>query len=57
MSELDLVKSLAEHYPLEDLLINNDIEEYTVVRWLVEEGMVNLADYFYEDEQEISRDD
>ena len=57
MSELDLVKSLAEHYPLEDLLINNDIEEYTVVRWLVEEGMVNLADYFYEDEQEINRDD
>ena len=57
MSELDLVKSLAEHYPLEDLLINNDIEEYTVVRWLVEEGLVNLADYFYEDEKEINRDE
>lgn len=57
MSELDLVKSLAEHYPLEDLLINNDIEEYTVVRWLVEEGMVNLADYYYFDEKEIGRDD
>ena len=57
MSELDLVKSLADHYPLEDLLAENDIEEYFVVRYLVEEGLVNLADYFYEDEKEIDRDD
>lgn len=57
MGELDLIQSLADHYPLDDLLAENDVEEYTVVKWLVDEGLVNLKDYYYEDETEISRDD
>ena len=53
----DLIQALADHYPLEDLLAENDVEEYTVVKWLVEEGLVNLKDYYYEDETEITRDE
>ena len=46
----DKVEILAENYPLEDLLMQNDIENHTVVQWLVDEGYVNIDDYFYEDE-------
>jgi hypothetical protein len=31
-------------------LEQNDVEEYAVLQWLVEEGHLNLNDYFYEDE-------
>jgi hypothetical protein len=47
---MDKVKILAEYYPLQDILEQNDIENWVVVQWLVDEGLLNLEDYFYEDE-------
>ena len=47
MNKVDI---LAHYYPLEDLLEQNDIEPEVVVRWLVDEGYINVDDYFYEDE-------
>jgi len=53
----DIVKALADYYPLEDLLIENDIEEYVVVKFLVDEGLVNPNDYFYSDMEPIKQED
>jgi hypothetical protein len=47
---MDKVKILAEYYPLQDILEQNDIENWVIVQWLVDEGLINLEDYFYEDE-------
>lgn len=47
---MDRVQILADNYPLEDLLEQNDVETRTVVQWLYDEGLINLNDYFYEDE-------
>lgn len=47
------IKILGDTYPLSDLLIQNDIEAYIVVKWLVDEGLVDLSDYFgFEDVEE-----
>ena len=53
---MDKIQILADNYPLEDLLTQNDVEEYTVVQWLVDEGFIDLDDYFFED-VEVSEDD
>lgn len=53
---MNKLQVLADHYPIEDLLEQNDVETITVVEWLVEEGFINVNDYFYEDEM-IERDD
>jgi len=50
---LDRIQILADDYPLEDLLVQNDIEEYVVVKFLVEEGLIDLDDYFFPEEDEI----
>ena len=46
---MDRVQVLSELYPLEDLLLQNDIEPYVVVKYLVDEGLIELEDYFYTD--------
>lgn len=53
----DIVKALADYYPLETLLEENDIEVFVVVDWLVEEGLIDLKDYIYLDEEEVGEDD
>ena len=50
---MDRVKNLADYYPLDDLLEQNDIEVRVVVQWLVDEGLVDLDDYFFEDMETI----
>ena len=50
---LDRIQILADDYPLEDLLVQNDIEEYVIVKFLVEEGLIDLDDYFFPEEDEI----
>jgi hypothetical protein len=47
---MDKIQILADNFPLSSLLEQNDVEEYAVVQWLVDEGHIDLADYFYEDE-------
>ena len=47
---MNRIEILAHYYPLEDLLEQNDIEAEVVVRWLVEEGLIDLEDYFYNEE-------
>ena len=50
---MDKVQILGEYYPLDDLLLQNDIEVHTVVQWLVDEQMININDYFYDDTEEL----
>lgn len=47
--ELDKERILADYYPLEDILEQNDIETWVVIKWLVDEGLIDLDDYFYND--------
>lgn len=44
--EDDKIKILADTYPIESLLEQNDVEEFIIVKWLVDEGMIDLDDYF-----------
>ena len=44
------IEILAEYYPLDSILVQNDIEVETVLRWLVDEKLVNVNDYFYDEE-------
>lgn len=56
-TEDDKVQVLADTYPLETLLEQNDIEEFLIVKWLVDEGMVNLNDYFGFEDIEVGEED
>jgi len=50
MDDEHKLRVLSDLYPLEDLLEQNDIECYTVVKFLWLEGLFDLDDYFMEDE-------
>ena len=54
---MDKIQVLADSYPLEDLLEQNDVEEYTVIEWLVNEGLLDLEDYFGFEDMEVGDDD
>jgi hypothetical protein len=43
---------LALSYPLNDLCDENDIDPAIVVRWLVDEGLIELDEYFDDGEGE-----
>lgn len=49
-SMLDKIKILADYYPIEDILAQNDIEPWVIIKFLVEEDLIDLEDYFYNDE-------
>lgn len=53
---MNKIEILAHYYPLEDLLEQNDIEPEVIVRYLVNEGLVDLDDYFFDD-MEVTLDD
>ena len=44
------IKILGEYYPINDILEQNDIEGWVVVKFLVDEGLIELDDYFFEEE-------
>lgn len=54
---MDKIQILADNYPLESLLEQNDIEERVIVEWLVEENMIDLEDYFGFEDVEVGEDD
>jgi len=54
---MDKIQILADNYPLADLLEQNDVEEYIIVKWLVDEGMVDLDDYFFDDDIDTGESD
>lgn len=54
---MDKIDILADSYPLESLLEQNDVEERVVVKWLVDEGFVDLDDYFGFEDVEVGEDD
>ena len=54
---MDRINAMLDKYGLTEILIQNDIEETVVLRMLVEEGMVELDDYFFEDVDELEEDD
>lgn len=43
---------LALSRSLDDLCMDNDIEPRVVIEWLIEEGHLNLEDYFPEEEED-----
>lgn len=47
---MDKVQILSDYYPLEDILVQNDIETSVIIEWLVDEGMINVNDYFYDED-------
>lgn len=49
---MEQVKLLLASYSLEEILEENDIEEETVLIILINRGLVNLADYFEEEEED-----
>lgn len=46
------IKLLTEHYSVDDLLEQNDIEAQVVLAWLVDEGLIDVEEYFYTDVDE-----
>jgi len=46
------LKALVENYGLAFLLEENDISEEFVIRFLVDEGMINFEDYFNTDAEQ-----
>jgi hypothetical protein len=56
-TEDDKIQVLADTYPLETLLEQNDVEEFLVVKWLVDEDLINLNDYFYDDDIIVGESD
>lgn len=47
---MNRIEILAHYYPLEDILEQNDIEPEVIIKFLVEEGHIDLEDYFFDDE-------
>lgn len=46
---MNKIDTLAEYYPLQDILEQNDIENSVVIEFLVSEGLIDLDDYFFEE--------
>jgi len=51
------IQILSDYYEITDLLEQNDVEEYIIVKWLVDEGMVDLDDYFFDDDIDTGESD
>ena len=51
------IELLLSTYPLGLLLLQNDIEEHTVLKLLVREGLFDFDEYFYRDTQEAIWED
>lgn len=49
MIDIERFKVLAEHYGLELVMEQNDLEPEDVIRVLYQSGLIDLDDYFYED--------
>lgn len=49
MLKMDIVEHLIKDYGLEQLLLQNDIEEETVLELLIEKGLIDLDDYLFQD--------
>lgn len=45
----EAIKILLDDYGLEMILLQNDIEEYFILEYLVNEGLVDLDEYFFTD--------
>jgi hypothetical protein len=52
------LKLLVDSYGLEVLLEQNDIKQETILRWVVEEELLDLNDYFFDDvpEEELEEE-
>lgn len=48
---MDQIDLLALSRSLDDICIDNDIEPRVVILWLLDEGMIQLEDYFEEQEE------
>lgn len=56
-TEDDKIQVLADTYPIETLLEQNDVEEFKVIQWLVDEELLNLNDYFFDDDVIVGESD
>lgn len=44
-----IIQALADHFSVDALLEQNDIPAKKVIEWLVDEGLLDLEDYIFED--------
>jgi hypothetical protein len=51
------IQTVLDSYGLKLLLLQNDIEETTVVELLVRKGILDIDDYFYQDVPEEGTED
>lgn len=47
---MDKLEIMLEYYGLQHILEQNDVEDYKVLSLLIDEGLVDIEDYFYNDE-------
>ena len=48
----DKINKLAEDFGLDLVLMQNDLEHFDVIKFLVLNGHIDLEDYFYKDTDE-----
>jgi hypothetical protein len=56
MINIDKFKVLAEHYGIELVMEQNDLEPEDVIRLLYQNGLIDIDDYFYEDVGDEEKD-
>jgi hypothetical protein len=49
---MDKIDMLALSRSIDDICIDNDIEARTVINWMLEERMINLEDYYPEEDED-----
>lgn len=56
MIDVERFKLLAEHYGLELIMEQNDLEPEDVIRLLHEASLIDIEDYFYTDVEDAEED-
>jgi hypothetical protein len=57
MIDVERFKILAEHYGLELVMEQNDLEPEDVIRVLYHAGLIDIDDYFYSEVEEDAEED
>jgi len=52
MIDIDKFKVLAEHYGLDLVMEQNDLEPEDVIKLLYDNGLIDIEDYFYDEVEE-----
>ncbi len=47
------LKTLAEYMPIDQILEDNEVNPLVVIEFLYEEGLIDIDQYFLEEEEEL----